>query len=53
MIAVVAIVAVQLLLALVLFGTTSLDRRIGEARARSLLASAPVPVVDPSRSRRG
>lgn len=52
MVAVVAIVAVQLALALVLFGTASLDRRIGEARARSVLVvpsrgvRAPVPVLD-------
>ncbi len=52
MIAVVAIVAVQLALALVLFGTASLDRRMGEARARSVLVAtsrgvrAPVPALD-------
>lgn len=47
MIAIVAIVAVQLALALVLFGTASLDRRIGQARARGVLVVASGGVRSP------
>jgi len=47
MIAIVAIVAVQLALALVLFGTAALDRRIGQARARGVLVVASGGVRSP------
>lgn len=59
MVAIVAIVAVQLALAFVLFGTASLDHRLAAARSRSMLvvpargARTAAPPVDRRLTRPG